>query len=172
MIIVLPTVPGTGSNFVLRDILKGYTKLQNERGHKGDGVVFSHIDPKSKVLELLKPFLEKYPAIVPLRHPLSCAKSWKSRRRPISEMMKYWENLIQNMDPYDPYYLPIDQDDRDEYLARINKSLGTDFKTDWPIINSSEDVIELNKRETTLVRDFISENSDFFDRFGYKCQID
>ena len=100
--IILPTVPHTGTNLVNSHILGKYKKIKN-----GRKVLFRHID--AQTLKFLVPFLEKYPAIVPLRHPRSCAVSWKAREKSVFDMLDCWKILIESIDQYNPFYLPIDR---------------------------------------------------------------
>lgn len=66
-----------------------------------------------------------------------------------------WYILVEQLDKYDPYYLPVDRPDRDEYLQKIGDGIGLDLKTDWPMTNS--------KHNTTKIGD-LGEDQEQVDR--------
>ena len=98
--------------------------------HNGEGdFYFDHIHPALKYRFM--PLLEENTIVIPLRHPKVTAESWKSRKKDEQEMIEAWECLVNDIDPFDPIYLPVDSDRRDEYLAGLNEKLGLDLETDW-----------------------------------------
>ena len=60
----------------------------------------------------------------------------------IGEMCIAWYILAEQLDKYNPYYLPVDHKDRDLYLQRINEGLGLNLKTDWPMTNSKHNTLK------------------------------
>ena len=59
------------------------------------------------------------------------AKSWDDRRRDKAELIDSWEVLVNEIDPLEPYYLPLDVPDRQDYLDRLNTATGRSMVTDW-----------------------------------------
>lgn len=165
MIILVPSVHHTGTKTVFNDMLKGWTVInQQDPNPPDDGKIRIHID--KAFLEDLDYWLKRAKTIVPLRHPRSVAIGWKRRWKPLTLLDWQWNWLKENVDPYNPYYLPVDQEDRDSWLLKINKGLGTDFKTDWPVIGHSEAPLrELEEKDEYLVRSWMEDG--FFERFGY-----
>lgn len=82
----------------------------------------------------LKDWLERgFPLVVPLRHPMEVAKSWLRRKKPIPQMVRQFELLVELVDPYKPMYLPLDHEFRERYLAAIRRECGTQIVTDWAV---------------------------------------
>jgi hypothetical protein len=69
--------------------------------------------------------------VVPLRHPLLVAESWKARGMELAALDEQWRTLADVVVPHDPIYLPIDHPDRDLYLKELNQRMGLDLETDW-----------------------------------------
>ena len=128
-VIVLPAVQHTGSRFVNNDLLKDYDPATFHEEPTGKTVYHDHLG-SNRVPSKFTKLLDKYPAIVPLRHPRRVFKSWIDRKQNIIDCIDEWENLLKYIDPYDPYYLPIDSIDRDIYLGWINKKLEVS-PVDW-----------------------------------------
>ena len=167
MIIVCPTIPKTGSRFLIDHLLGGYPKYQNE---SKDGVVFRHL--ASQDMPEVRGWLRNNLVVVPLRHPVSCARSWCARgwRKKIPDLTDYWRRLMYVVDRYDVSYVPIDVPNRDEWLRLLNERLPTPVETDWPVVNgikTPKDSAILNPEELQLIVDMMSEREGFFDRFGY-----
>lgn len=133
MILTIATIPHTGSRLLVDEILGA--KWQNLKYKPVDGVnYFEHIYTHNTPLHKMR--MEQYPSIVTLRHPQLVATSWKKRGLDIDEMCICWYILVEMLDKYEPYYLPVDSKDRDVYLDTISKGIGIDLKTDWPMTNS------------------------------------
>ena len=134
MAILVPTIPHTGTKLLANDILRDYdhNALINTPGPRDK--IDDHIYPEK--MTRWKDLLEQYPAIVPLRDPISLAVSWERRNKDLGDMCVMWYIPVEVVDRYNPHYLPIDSVNRNEYLDRINRSLGLKLNTDWPIVNS------------------------------------
>jgi len=61
--------------------------------------------------------------------------SWARRDMDLSDLHKALGIMV---DFQPDYYLPIDSDRRDDYLALFNKGVGEDFKTDWGVVNDNK----------------------------------
>ncbi len=166
MIILVPSVHHTGTKLVFKDILRGLPEInQQDYTEHETGKIRIHID--EPFLEDLHYWLKRVPAIVPLLHPRKVASGWKVRFKRREELGEQWNWLKTEIDPYDPYYLPIDHEDRDRWLGRIGKALGLKLATGWPVIGKCEDKrFELDDKDEYLVNSWMDDG--FFDRFDYE----
>jgi hypothetical protein len=132
-IVCVPTVPHTGSKFVAKHLLQDFREL-NPRRDTGAGVYWAHVWPD------MRPYwdevLTKGPVIVPMRKPRDIMLSHARRGRPLEDVLFLFDNLVEWVLPHDPLFLPIDAQDRDQWLADINKATGLDLKTEWPRVGS------------------------------------
>jgi len=144
VIVLVPTIPHTGTTLVLKHLLPFLPDMRNPK-RCGHGKIFCHIY-EERIAELL-PLLEKYPAVIPLRHPEKVAISWKARKKDLNELWGLWETLVDVIDPYHPLYLAIDSAGRDQALRSISKTLGLDLKTDWSVIASTGLTATLTEEE-------------------------
>lgn len=126
---IFPTIRHSGSHFVVGlfgfDINKGKSWKHNGEGD----FYFDHIHPSLKHRFL--PLLEDNTVVIPLRHPKVVAKSWQARKKDELEMIEAWRCLVNDVDAFNPHYLPVDADNRDEHLKKLNADLGLDLETDW-----------------------------------------
>ncbi len=105
--------------------------------------------------------------VVPLRHPRIIARGWKSRAKSMEMLSYQWMMLKEIVDPYKPYYLPIENDDRDEWLATFSKGIGRYVDDSWPVVGKSpEPKPDLNKEEEGFVASWMDDG--FFKQFGYE----
>lgn len=133
--IIVPTIRNTGSHFVLRMLGKKHpwrpdilTWRGSERATE-DSVVFDHVFPHQKHLFL--PLIEKHTTIVPLRHPYLTQKSWDDRNHEKSDLIGMWEVMANEIAPLEPFFLPLDVEDRQDYLDALNDATGLGLTTDW-----------------------------------------
>ncbi len=162
--IVVTSVPHTGSQFVTQHLLGGAGLTSP------NDVYFQHVE-NGTVPMLRKLMLKGWPCIVPMRHPLKVAGTWTSRGKPLYQLWDYWRRLVSAIDPLKPLYLPIDVPNRQGYLDVICAELLVDFKTDWPVIGSGgmDSAFDTYKGgERRLVDGMFEELGDFFGRFGYE----
>ncbi len=152
---LVPTIPHTGTHFIRDHLLA-----------KQEHYV-QHLWPKSR--SILGQMAAVHQTIVPLRHPILVARSWKSRQKNIHELPDYWYALIQYIDPHRPSYLPLDSPHRDTWLKRLNNDLGTQLATDWPsMVDADSDKIArlpLTDAETDDVVEMMVAMADFFNRW-------
>ena len=94
-----------------------------------DGLIFDHISPYHT--QTFLPLIADNLTVIPLRHPILTAKSWSDRKKEIGDLVESWEILVNEIDPLEPYYLPLDIPDRQDYLDRLNAGTGRSMVTDW-----------------------------------------
>ena len=124
-----------------------------------------HVGEKS--LPQADPYIDNN-LIIPLRRLDRVIVSWERRGMELDWLGRLFGELIEKYDHRNPYYLPIDSDNRDNYLNKINEGMGTNFETDWPVIASDKgssnseynDII--NKEYANIL---INEYEWFFNRF-------
>ena len=154
--ILVASVHHTGTKLVYSWILENIDDLDKYR---------VHIEPKN--LEELRELREVADIIVPLRHPMIVANGWKRRGKRLEELGTQWHMLKTDIAPYNPYYLPIEHEDRDEWLTHIGQKLGVRLKTDWPIIGRTcAPAEELEEKDKALVLNWMKDG--FFEQFGYR----
>lgn len=126
--ILVPTIPYTGTHFMRDHLLAG---LETDVRHIWD----------NRMEKWAERIAAGHPIIVPLRHPINVAMSWKRRehlggsRLRVMNLPDWWRRLSGMIDPARPYYLPLDLPHRREAcLDNINKNLGLELATDWPVI--------------------------------------
>ncbi len=109
----------------------------------------------------------KYRMVIPLRHPLKVALTWKARGHHSLDMLAaLWPSIIKGMDPYEPCYLPLDVPDREDYLAAMNAKFGLNVSTDWARKgHEPHGGVELTEQEQAAVLVQMDELSGFFGRF-------
>jgi len=134
-LVIVPTIRNTGSHFVLRLLGKEHPwrpDILTWRGldkAKDDSVVFDHVFPHQRNLSL--PLIRDHLTIVPLRHPYLTQKSWKDRNHDKSDLIGMWEVMANEIAPLNPFFLPLDVDNRQDYLDELNTATGLNLKTDW-----------------------------------------
>ena len=168
MIILVPTIPHTGTKLLANDILRDFEHNALINKPKNGQKIDDHIFPEK--ITRWKELMTEYPAIIPLRNPVSIAVSWERRHRDLGELMVMWYILVEQLDKFNPSYLPIDSLDRNKYLDRINQRLGLKLTTDWPIVNSvhnSTDVSinDLSMEGRSKVLRMMRNTKEFVDRF-------
>lgn len=131
--IIVPTIRHTGSHFVLHLLgVKGRVncftwRTAQQASH--NSVVFDHVLPHQRHIYL--DLIKRHTTIVPLRHPYLTQKSWQDRNRDLDDMIAMWEVMANDIAPLDPHFLPLDVDNRDDYLHNINRTSGLYLQTDW-----------------------------------------
>jgi hypothetical protein len=168
--IVVASVHHTGTNFVWQHLLKGMTQVGMNYDPSGrkrppeNGFVRIHCDTDQH--GYLQWWLKQFPCIVPLRHPMAVAASWKAREKSLDNLAIQWKILKEKVDPYLPMYLPIDSPDREQWLEQIRGFLNPELQTDWPVIMSCNKSAELSDNDRQAVVEVMADG--FFDRFGYE----
>lgn len=107
--------------------------------------------------------LDGFTVITPLRRLSALMVSWARRDMDLSDLHKALGIMV---DFQPDYYLPIDSDRRDDYLALFNAGVGEDFKTDWGVVKDAQRsapnwVID-SEWETRIHADFDSFFAEFY----------
>ena len=150
--IVIISVRHTGTRFVRSHLID--CKYMNR--HVGE-----------RYLHQVEPYIDNN-LVIPLRRLDRIIVSWERRDMGLEGLRDSLNELIDKYDHRDPYYLPIDSDDRDEFLKALNEGMDTDFKTDWPVVDSDKNSSQsnysdiINKEYANIL---ISEFDQFFSRF-------
>lgn len=157
----------TGTYFVTKHLLSSLTERPIKHGIIGPGLYSDHVYPHKRGLwyDVLS---KSDHVIVPLRHPAVVAESWKKRNRPKLELIEQFEELIGFVDQFQPLYLPLDVDDRDNYLGKINAATGLELETSWPVIHSKKATHDIDWRNLYPdddIQEMIDANWQFFGRF-------
>ena len=173
--IVIPTVPHTGTMFVA-DLFKriGYWRgalndhLQPDEYLTGRKTVFiGHVVKQSQV-DLALDKIRFCDCVVPLRHPYLVWESWKRQGLLFEPFTQAWMNLIQQIDPHKPCYLPIDSEIRVYWLQELNCRLNLNIQTNWPVINSRNQTSHLKYTDIEADQNIVKFTQDiqpFIDRF-------
>jgi len=169
-VIIVPTIRNTGSHFVLKllgkqppfgpEVLTWRTLDRMQP----DSIIFDHVAVEKKHLYL--PLIRDNLTIIPLRHPYLTQKSWADRSH--HDMSFMWDIMATDIAPLNPFFLPLDVPDRQDYLDRLNEATGLGLKTDWKpegVKNNNFDLrytdVEPNQRTVALCERI----KPFLDRF-------
>jgi hypothetical protein len=169
MNIVVPTIQHTGTGFVTKLLIKKFNHASlGDKYRDRDTVFIGHIVKQEQVL-FAKEKLKACICIVPLRHPFVVWESWKRQGDTDFDYFRQgWMNLVEQIDPYNPYYLPLDVDDRKSYLDLINTQTGLELKTDWEPVDSVAGTFNLKYidiRPDERLFDLVNNLRGFLDRF-------
>lgn len=168
--IVVASVYHTGTNFIFQHLLKGMTQVgiapdsKYVKGLPRNSFARIHCDLSQHVY--LQWWLLRCLCVVPMRHPVSVAESWKARGRDLANLAIQWNILKTEVDPYEPMYLPIDSPDRMNWLDTISRNIDRELQTDWPVVMSCNKSATLTETEREAVVEVMDDG--FFDRFGYE----
>lgn len=134
--IVMASIPHTGTNFTLRLFKEmGYLDMTTNDKRQPGCVYHAHTHKPNLVESVLK-LVNEMPLVIPLRHPFVVEESWKRRTKPIDEMIRNFK-LLETFMTYDPYFLPVDSERREDALQAMRDGLNIPFETEWPIRNSA-----------------------------------
>lgn len=126
--IVIPTIQHTGTFFAL-SLFPDFEVCHFRGEPESDRAVFyDHVWPGE--WKHLEPLLKIYPALVPIRHPWSVALSWIRRGRDLTQLDSQFEQM-QRVDYWKPCYLPLDTEDRSEWIESARDRLNLPLATDW-----------------------------------------
>lgn len=156
MILVL-SIPHTGTHFVRDHLLADYE------------CEALHIWPDQREIWFER-MLTVDKVIVPIRHPIEVAKSWKRRGKNPQELPTWWRLLTGVVDPAKPRYLALDQPGvRNWQLADINLNFDLDLKTDWPVVREVDghhvEDVELTPKEMATCGLVMYAAKPFLDRW-------
>ena len=161
----IPTIQHTGTKFLAKlfgDI--HWASFIEDASDRENVLYLGHLTTNS--IGNIKKL--NHPILIPLRHPYLVAESWKRRGKPLTELAENFRLLVDELDPLNPLYLPIDVDNRQEYLDIINNELGLSLKTNWAIENSKEMTYNLSYKDLSpdkIMIDLVSDIEGFIKRF-------
>ena len=75
--------------------------------------------------------LDPYTVITPIRRLDSIMTSWARRDMGMDDLHKALSIMVERGSDF---YLPIDSDNRDSYLADLNGALDSEYETDWGVL--------------------------------------
>lgn len=152
MIIVVPSIPHTGTNFVWKVVLKDLEpEIRNPRKFS-HGKIWIHTYPE-RIPELMT--LKGLPWIVPMRHPYKVAETWKGRQKSLVYLAELFDLHILKVMPEKPYYLVVDGENRDRQLSEINELTGFAVETYWYKEASLGHHAELTDDERRLMEPYL-----------------
>ena len=137
-----PVMPANDNDLLLLSVQRNATRFtQRMLGNfKIKAQQIHPVETRRDQLEgwMLKNSREQRPIIVPLRHPISVAKSWVARSEPgepagfqIEQMFKQYELLFEFAEISDTLWLPVDHPERNGYIAIMSMRLKLHFSTNW-----------------------------------------
>jgi len=153
VIIVVPSIPHTGTNFVWKVVLKDLEpEIRNPRKFN-HGKIWIHTYPE-RIPELLT--LKAYPWVVPMRHPYEVAKTWKGRKKDLGYLKMLYDIHLSSVAPNKPYYVVVDGPNRDRQLQAVNRLTGFNVETDWHKEASLGHSEELTEGEKQLLEPYLT----------------
>lgn len=161
----IPTIQHTGTKLLAKmfgDI--HWASFIEDIGDREDVLYLGHLTANS--IEAIKRL--NNPILIPLRHPYLVAESWIRRGKPLTELAENFRLLVNELDPLNPLYLPIDVDNRQDYLDNINKELGLSLETNWAIENSKKMTYNLSHKDLSpdqIIIDLVNDIEGFIKRF-------
>ena len=166
----MPTIQHSGTLFT-RALIPFDPISLVEKPREGDWLYWGHMHRDVAGRDNWKKLVKRFPTIVPLRHPSLISESWKRREGEFEKeswrLKEEWKFLIDEIDPYNPYYLPIDSPQRQDYLDVINKDLGINARTRWKPVHSKKQTFNLQPKEIDSELDFIKPLISRFYKVNY-----
>jgi len=145
VIFTIPTIQHTGTKFLAKLFGQIHWASFYEKPECDDFLHVGHLTRNS--IDAIKRLNHKI--IIPLRHPYLVAESWRRRNKPLDELEENFHLLVDELDPLNPLYLPIDVDNRQDYLDQINDDLGLALVTEWGVENSKKSTYNLSHKDMT-----------------------
>jgi hypothetical protein len=168
--IVVASVHHTGTNFVFQHLLNGMRQVGMGHYRYVDEPMpaksFTRIHCDMDQSGFLEWWLLRCECVVPMRHPVSVAESWKARGKDLANLARQWSTLKTQVEPYEPSYLPLDVEDKEKWLTEFNEKTGLNIHTQWPVVMSCNKSATLTETERAAVVEVMDDG--FFDRFGYE----
>ena len=130
-LVVLPTVPGTGTHLMRDHILAGQNVYAR---HPYPEEVEKIIDKLSTPGSI---------CVVPVRRYEEVAATWSRSGRDMDgfggwTLQQWYQVLFGIIEPFDPIFISIDEPDmRDIQLERLEDQLGVSLPHDWPIVRAT-----------------------------------
>ena len=115
-IVIVASVHHSGTHFMNDEIFSQFDARSLDHrnliaGPPAENIkIRIHCEPET--VDRLGGWCSRYEVVVPLRHPLAVATSWKARGKDLERLVCQWNILKNIVDEHDPMYLPIDSPDR------------------------------------------------------------
>lgn len=151
MIVAAPTVEHSGTHFLI-DLFRGFLH-RHPTGNVAPGVntlvqchfgQAKHWGAFERIMVDFEP-----PLVIPVRRLHAIVLSWESRQKRLTALDREL-SLMTDMVERQPYWLPIDAPDREDWLAEINDGLGLNLHTEWPVVGSEK---KTNGKPEDLIQD-------------------
>ena len=129
---VLATVRNTGSH-TCHNILAPLGEMHYlTEDQRGPCFWFGHTEA-TNIPRITKKVEVDGPLILSMRNPRDVCESWIRRSKPLDKTFKQMWSALFNLKSsiVDSYWLPVDTEDRDEYLDEIEYRLDTQLNRDW-----------------------------------------
>jgi len=164
----MPTIQHSGTLFT-RALIPFDPLPLTDKPKEGDWIYWGHMHRDVAGRDNWKELARQFPTIVPLRHPYLISESWNRRsvdnEKEPWRLREEWDFLINEIDKYDPYYLPIDSNNRQEYLDKINNDLNLNIRTRWTPVHSKKNTHGLSINEVEIDQELINHIKPFIGRF-------
>jgi len=174
--ILLLSIQHNGTQFTRYLLLSALKQLPLEqipaRLDPADKLRYDHIEERS--FEYYAELARETLTVVPLRHPAEVVRSWswrygvERRKDMFDRLPDRYDWLVNHIDKANPYYLPVDSEQRDAWLGALRVATGLDLVTDWAPLGHAQDRPDSQPvvpGERDLL-DFIKTRyADFFNRF-------
>jgi hypothetical protein len=126
----------------------------------------AHALKDTQVLPALR-LAEKHPVVIPIRHPFRVEESFRRHKVPTEDMLRGFDNLFR-FGSFNPSYMPVDSEKREDYFHALSSKLGLLLKTDWSVVASKVGTHSIPFEELTPsdeVKDFVEKHKTFFGLF-------
>jgi hypothetical protein len=121
--VCVPSIMHSGTRFVCEEVLKGYRHHPFLHPQRPKGYFRQHTTELP--MTDIEPWMNKYPSIVPMRHPARIAKSFMDREHVGQiDYLKQWRTMIALSQRYQLTYFHVDLPDISPYLMRAEILLG------------------------------------------------
>jgi hypothetical protein len=77
--------------------------------------------------------------VCPIRDPQKTWVTWQSRKRD-QDFTEKWQLLNTIFETQDVSFIPIDTEDRDSHLRKLEERLNIPLRTDWTPVNSQRNI--------------------------------
>ena len=138
MKVCLPSVMHTGTHLMIEgyfdapQLFRACSPNRTKKVPEGVHILYRYHTIGIK-MEFWGDKLERYPIVVPMRHPESVWKSFSRRgQKSYDSYIDQWKTLIEQVHPLNPMYVHVDNElTRDKQIEAINNTLNLNQKVDW-----------------------------------------
>lgn len=162
---VVLSVPYSGTNFAATLFTGlGCERVGFDDPLEGNCVAVGHClewDMVEKALSFERPI------VVPLRHPYRVEESFRRKGKAVDSLLAAYGNFLE-LAKFAGLPLPVDSDCRESYLQDIERVLGVEFHTEWPVVSSKSGTHGMRLADldpSPAVRELVARNREFFGQF-------